>query len=663
MKRRFNGRIARNIIDYCFYNKVKVLAMGGIALLATSAVAITVPVVLMTQKSEDTLTPSFGNIVDVKEDYVVQPMTKVTEKLYNSSTLEMNREELDKIIDTSIFPEDAKLLYTSGNLISSTKGKISFIADKYNMGPSRNIQEPAEFYFVIDVEPTLETIITGNANANHRLNYTKDSLEVALTGVNSQTGEINTPTANDILSVHNIPAGATLTLNNIDDETHKNYFKLEVQTNKYINEEGITIPRIKKFEDIRVYHLDFYKTEFTSNGEYSVKGFAPGYGRETIKDYIFPAKINNVIISEIADRAFENTTVLGKISFSQNTELKRIGSRAFANCTTYQTVVTIPSTVQSIGAYAFENMNNVQTIDVKDTSYGDEWWKGFSADGWEKINYRSGEVDGGGENNTIFKITGNAEVGLTITGFKDSMPSEIYDNVVIPDSIAGIPVVAIADGAFHYKDDPTKMPHIKGEVYIGNNVKTIGAYAFRSQDLSSVKLGNSLEIIEENAFTDNNEMVGGLIIPSTVRIIGDDAFSFSTFTALDLSSATQLTEIGNSAFQRTGMTGRITIPGNLKVIGQSAFSSNDYLTGIDFSRSTLEEIQYGAFSSCKNLGKGYENDTIRLPETVTNLWSNIFANSGYVENDVNILKIRASEEQLKSKETWGNKFTGTILGY
>ena len=62
-------------------------------------------------------------------------------------------------------------------------------------------------------------------------------------------------------------------------------------------------------------------------------------------------------------------------------------------------------------------------------------------------------------------------------------------------------------------------------------------------------------------------LIGAITIPSTVTEIGESAFKDTKISALDLSEATSLTSIGNSAFYRTALEGtRLVIPSTVTEI-------------------------------------------------------------------------------------------------
>ncbi len=109
--------------------------------------------------------------------------------------------------------------------------------------------------------------------------------------------------------------------------------------------------------------------------------------------------------------------------------------------------------------------------------------------------------------------------------------------------------------------------------------------------------------------------VGTLIVNDQINEIGSGAFvSGSNITSLDLSQATSLTTIGDSAFLwHKELTGNIKIPANVTKIGNRAFCETD-ITSIDLSEAeNLTTIGYEAFGLCD-----FVNDFVATPKTNQN---------------------------------------------
>ena len=135
--------------------------------------------------------------------------------------------------------------------------------------------------------------------------------------------------------------------------------------------------------------------------------------------------------------------------------------------------------------------------------------------------------------------------------------------VVIPDSVwNGLDeylVTAVADEFF--------SAVTLDAVSIGENVTTIGSWAFINDNLTTILFSKSLTFIGEGAFAGNE--LRTVEIPASVTTLGNGAFANNPLRSVTLHEG--LTEIGAYAFEETELT-RIAIPGSMTTIGQGAFS-------------------------------------------------------------------------------------------
>jgi len=106
--------------------------------------------------------------------------------------------------------------------------------------------------------------------------------------------------------------------------------------------------------------------------------------------------------------------------------------------------------------------------------------------------------------------------GITITGLITDYKGKTKD-VVLPDEIQGLPVVAIGDWAF-FKNKLTK-------IVIPDSVEAIGEGAFADNLLTNIAIPDSVKIIDDRAFKDNR--LTKAIIPYSVQTIGKDAFDYN----------------------------------------------------------------------------------------------------------------------------------------
>ncbi|GHV86974.1 hypothetical protein AGMMS50255_2700 [Spirochaetia bacterium] len=274
---------------------------------------------------------------------------------------------------------------------------------------------------------------------------------------------------------------------------------------------------------------DFDYTE--NNGTITITG----YKGET-KNVTIPEKINGMPVTAIGDYAFESKQLTSVIIPNSVTS---IGNIAFYE--NHLTSVTIPDSVTSFGYFSFGN-NHL----VNDTS------PVFS---------------------TLIR-----QNKITIIGYN----RETKD-VVIPEKINGIPVVAIGDMAFGRK--------ALTSVIIPNSVTSIGDSAFYGCQLTSVVIPNSVTSIGRGAFVgwaDGAYYVDGvaiandltsIVIPDSVTSIGMEAFFANSLTSVVIGSG--MTSIG-SEFNGNPLT-RITIGQNVNIDSASYDSIHSFRIYYDYN--------------------------------------------------------------------------------
>ncbi|MCM1293347.1 MAG: leucine-rich repeat domain-containing protein [Bacteroides sp.] len=176
-------------------------------------------------------------------------------------------------------------------------------------------------------------------------------------------------------------------------------------------------------------------------------------------------------------------------------------------------------------------------------------------------------------------------------------------NLVIPDEIefegAKYPVIAIADKAFRNKDK------ITGSLIIGNNVRTIGRYAFDGC----------------TGFT------GSLIIPNSVQTIGRSAFNYCIGFTGSLTIGNNVQTIEKEAFfDCSGLTGSLEIPNSVQSIGDHAFHNCIGFTGSLIIPNSVQEIGSWAFGECTGF-----NGSLIIGESVHAIgYCSFFGCSGFI---------------------------------
>lgn len=149
------------------------------------------------------------------------------------------------------------------------------------------------------------------------------------------------------------------------------------------------------------------------------------------------------------------------------------------------------------------------------------------------------------------------------------------------------------------------------EVVIPDSVKIIGDSAFSGcKGITSVVIPDSVQEIGSGAFQYCGSLTS-IAIPHSVREIGGGAFDGCTALA-SVAIPDSVQEIGSAAFRGCGSLTAIEIPNSVKEIGYEAFAGCTALTSVTLPDS-LEEIKSNLFSGCRALR------AIKIPEPVNEI--------------------------------------------
>ncbi|MGC9151662.1 MAG: leucine-rich repeat domain-containing protein [Microbacter sp.] len=271
--------------------------------------------------------------------------------------------------------------------------------------------------------------------------------------------------------------------------------------------------------------------------EYSFYIQANGQGKTSLTSITIPSSVTS-----IGDWAFFNCNGLTSITIPSS--VTSIGGGVFADCY-HLTSIIIPSSVTSIGGEAFVNCNGLTSITIPSsvTSIGGGVFQGC--------------------------------VGLTSIAIPSSITSIGYGvfegcsgltSITIPNS-----VTSIGDHVFDGCVGLTS-------VTIPNSITSIGGEAFSGSGLTSITIPSSVTSIGNDVFADCTRLTP-VTIPSSVTSIGNDVFAGCTrLTSVTIPNS--ITSIGDGVFQGCSGLTSITIPNSITSIGNWAFQRCSGLASI-----------------------------------------------------------------------------------
>lgn len=311
--------------------------------------------------------------------------------------------------------------------------------------------------------------------------------------------------------------------------------------------------------------------------------------------------------------------------------------------------MTLPSTITSIGNYAFGKNNNLQSIICSATippTLGDNAFSNGitpsikvpissiavykQANGWKDFtNYYGGDVV---NNGITYRIDEN---GATITAAEATLaeaniPSAVefegnqYQVIKINDKVfsgnTNLTVVTLPDGLVGIGNNAFYGCKNLESVTLPESLTTLGDYAFSScKSLRAVKIPSGVTTIPDHCFYGCSSLEN-VTISEGVTDIGIEAFLSGNLNALTLPES--LEKIGDYAFYNNPSLKSVNIPAKVKTIGTQAFY-NCGLTDLVIQEGVQAIGDYAFY------GNSLQNLT--LPSTITSIGNYTFY-SGYLQS-------------------------------
>ena len=319
-----------------------------------------------------------------------------------------------------------------------------------------------------------------------------------------------------------------------------------------------------------------------------------------------------------------------------NNNCRVIADGAFAGCD-YLEVITIPSSVTTIGNDAFLFVETVYYADDNGFLYADfehTQLTGYTgtSDAVEIPNDVTSIATGAFANNSNVK---SVKIPSSVTTIGDNAFSSAQ-SITYSGTATGSPWgatflidengklikyygtdanVDIPEGVTSIGDEAFMDCYNLKSVFIPEGVTSIGQHAFfRCNNLTSVTIPEGVTSIGEWAFA--NSSLSSVTIPEGVTSIGENTFyDCSALTSVTIPSS--VTSIGNGAFERCYGLKSVFIPSTVTSIGDQAFYDCNNIASLTIPNS-VESIGAYAFYGCSNL------EPVTVPSSVTSIGNQAF---------------------------------------
>ena len=331
------------------------------------------------------------------------------------------------------------------------------------------------------------------------------------------------------------------------------------------------------------------KSVTIAKGVTSIGGYA-FYNCSSLTSIEIPSSVTS-----IGKQAFYNCSSLTSIEIPSS--VTSIGEWAFSGCRSL-TSIEIPEGVTSIGQSAFYNCSSLTSINVEENnqSYCSEDGILFNKDKTELIKYPSKKTDkqyvipssvtsiGSYAFESCSKLT-----SIEIPSSVASIGKQAFYNCSSLTSI-DIPSSVTSIGSYAFESCSSLT-----SIDIPSSVTSIGDYTFYGcSSLTSINIPEGVTSIGGCAFLGCSKLTS-IEIPSSVTTIGNSAFNgCRSLTSIEIPNS--VTSIGSNAFYNCSNLTSIDIPSSVTSIGRSAFYNCSKLTTIYYhgTEEQFKEIKIGS---------------------------------------------------------------------
>ncbi len=291
-------------------------------------------------------------------------------------------------------------------------------------------------------------------------------------------------------------------------------------------------------------------------------------------------------ITTIGEGAFAGCTRLSAITLPAG--MSEIPTQMFSTCSTLESI-TIPSGVKSIGNFAFVECRSLRKVfftgelptEIDVTAFENTSAELLLILSVPQTNYPTWQSPDG----ATYKTAIRREDGVVYCPSEDGtgVAFVCFDNnateVVIPDTIDGLPLTEIYAGAFAGK--------AVTKVTLPDTVTVIGKDAFHlCKQLAEVNMPSALREIRYRAFN-GCTVLQDITLPEGLTTIGDYVFpNCRAFTKMNIPSTLQ--NFGRNMFPNCTALAKVTLPAELTVIPPYTFKGCTALKHIEIPLQVAE---------------------------------------------------------------------------
>jgi BspA type Leucine rich repeat region (6 copies) len=220
-----------------------------------------------------------------------------------------------------------------------------------------------------------------------------------------------------------------------------------------------------------------------------------------------------------------------------------------------------------------------------------------------------------------FSYNTTADATVTITAYDCRSNA-----VVIPGTIAGLPVTDICGSAFQDCGGLTNLTIPDGVIRIGDG-------AFRQTGLTKVTIPESVTNIGSDVFSGDSlgEIIVAALNPAYTNVEGvlfdksqSKLIAFPGGRAGHYTIPRSVTDIGDYTFHGCANLTSVTIPNSVTNIGDRAFEGCIGLTNVTIPDGVIT-IGYESFSDCSGL------TSVTLPKSATSIGVGVFSGDGQLD--------------------------------